>query len=90
VTFIIITQTTVGTTRGQGEGLGPNCLGTATPKRSGSKEKIGFKTGADTMISGTGAGTKITEADDIDLLAVTATDGFSQKVHQWYLRVQDG
>lgn len=64
-------------------GLGPNCPGTATPKRSGSKEKTGIKTGArtkitdatgaDTMISGTGTETKITDADDIDLLAVTTT-----------------
>lgn len=34
-----------------------------------------------------GAGTTITDADDVDLLAATATDGFSLKVHQGEARV---
>ncbi|MEK6201856.1 MAG: hypothetical protein N2A40_05490 [Desulfobulbaceae bacterium] len=43
-------------------------------------------TGTKTMNSGMEIGTTITDVNNIDLLAVTITEGFSQKVHQMCLR----
>jgi len=40
----IITKTTGGTTRSQGVDLGLTCQETATPKRSGSRDKTGSMT----------------------------------------------
>ncbi|MDD3814606.1 MAG: hypothetical protein PHZ02_08165 [Desulfocapsaceae bacterium] len=80
--FTIITQTTGGSTRIQGVGLGSNCQETATPERSGSREKTGGRTGTKVLTGGIEIDTAITNVIDLDLLAVTSTEGFCQKIYQ--------
>ena len=82
VIFTIIIQTTDGSTRSQGVDLGLHCQETTTPERSGSTDKTGGRTGTKALNGGTEIDTAMTDVIDLDLLAVTTTGGFCQKVYQ--------